>query len=279
MKLQSITLRVKSLEAQLQFYQEVLGLTLLEQESNQITLSANKIHPLIILQQDENVVQKPTNAIGLFHLALLVPSREDLAYVIKNLQQKGVRFDGASDHLFSEAFYLTDPEGNGIEIYRDRPRQEWPRSENGELIAASNPIDLQGIMSLYNENRKWIGFPEGTVLGHLHLQVSQLKEAGNFYLQALGLEEITRFHDSALFMSTGGYHHHVAVNTWRTKGTTLPTKTFTGVMNYSITLSSETESDKLISHLKDLQVEIQQNEHGFSLLDPNQVRIFFTWTS
>jgi len=279
MKLQSITLRVKSLEKQLQFYHEALGLTVLKQETNQITLSANNILPLIVLQQDENVVQKPGNAIGLYHLALLVPSREDLAYVIKHLQHQGVRFDGASDHLFSEAFYLTDPEGNGIEIYRDRPQSEWPRSESGELVAASDPIDLQGIMSLHDENRIWSGFPEGTVLGHLHLQVSLLRDSGNFYLHVLGLEEITRFHDSALFMSAGGYHHHVAVNTWQARGATLPTDHATGIVNYCITLSSKNEMDKFISHLQELHVEIQHNENGFSLLDPSHIRIFFTWNS
>lgn len=278
MKLQTITLRVKSLEDQLQFYNEVLGLTVLEQEINQITLSANNIHPLIVLQQDENVVQKSTNAIGLYHLALLVPSREDLAYVINHLLQQGVRFDGASDHLFSEAFYLTDPEGNGIEIYRDRPRNEWPRSENGELVAASNPIDLPGIMSLLDENRTWIGLPRETILGHLHIQVSQLKDAGNFYLNVLGLEEITRFHDSALFMSAGGYHHHIAVNTWNVRGATLPPEYSTGIMNYSITLSSKKEMDKFINHLKELHLEIQLNEKGFSILDTNKIRIFFTCT-
>ena len=278
MKLQYITLRVKSLAKQIQFYHEVLGLNVLEQDANQVTLSANNIHPLIVLQQDENVVQKPTNTIGLYHLALLVPSREDLAYVIKHLQLQGVRFDGASDHLFSEAFYLTDPEGNGIEIYRDRPRTEWPRSENGELVAASNPIDLPGIMSLLDENRTWSGLPRETILGHLHLQVSQLKDAGNFYLHVLGLEEITRFHDSALFMSAGGYHHHIAVNTWNVRGATLPPEYSTGIMNYSITLSSKNEMDKFINHLKELHLEIQQNEKGFSILDTNKIRIFFTCT-
>lgn len=279
MKLQSITLRVKSMEKQLQFYHEALGLTVLKQETKQITLGANNNHPLIVLQLDENVVQKPANAIGLYHLALLVPSREDLAHVIKHIQQQGVRFDGASDHLFSEAFYLTDPEGNGIEIYRDRPRTEWPRSESGELVAASDPIDLEGIMALHDENRKWLGFPEGTVLGHLHLQVSQLLDSGYFYLNVLGFEEITRFHDSALFMSAGGYHHHVAVNTWQARGATLPTEHVTGIVNYSIALSSKNEMDKFISHLQELHVEIQQNEKGFSLLDPNHIRIFFTWSS
>ncbi len=277
MKLQYLTLRVKSLKKQRQFYHEVLGLTILDQETNRLVLSVDNVHPLIVLQEDENVVQKPTHTTGLYHLALLVPNRQDLAYVIEHLLKKDIRFDGASDHLFSEAFYLTDPEGNGIEIYRDRPRDEWSRSENGELISASNPIDLQGIMSLQDKNRHWLGLPKGTVLGHLHLQVNQLKDAGDFYLDVLGLEEITRFHESALFMSAGGYHHHIAVNTWQTKGAILPPANATGLVDYSITLSSENESEKVLTHLKGLNFNIMVNENGFSILDPNHIRIFFTW--
>lgn len=277
MKLQYLTLRVKSLKKQRQFYHEVLGLTILDQETNRLVLSVDNVHPLIVLQEDENVVQKPTHTTGLYHLALLVPNRQDLAYVFEHLLKKGIRFDGASDHLFSEALYLTDPEGNGIEIYRDRPRDEWPRSENGELISASNPIDLQGIMSLQDKNRHWLGLPKGTVLGHLHLQVNQLKDAGDFYLDVLGLEEITRFHESALFMSAGGYHHHIAVNTWQTKGAILPPANATGLVDYSITLSSENESEKVLTHLKGLNFNIMVNENGFSILDPNHIRIFFTW--
>lgn len=279
MHLGYVTLRVKSLEKQRSFYQELFGLHLLEETQNQLVLSADNVHPLIVLQEGENVVQKPARTTGLYHLALLVPSREDLAYVINHLMGKGVRFDGASDHLFSEAFYLTDPEGNCVEIYRDRPRTEWPRSENGELISASDPIDFQGIMSLHDSNRQWTGFPEGTILGHMHLHVSKLDEAGKFYLDHLGLEEITRFHESALFMSAGGYHHHIAVNVWQGSGASLPPENSTGLLDYSLVLSSEEEYLKLLNHLSELNMPItnESQSKGFSIKDPNNVRMIFTW--
>jgi len=272
-----VTLRVKSLEKQRSFYQELFGLHLLEETQNQLVLSADNVHPLIVLQEGENVVQKPARTTGLYHLALLVPSREDLAYVINHLIEKGVRFDGASDHLFSEAFYLTDPEGNGVEIYRDRPRNEWPRSDNGELISASDPIDFQGIMSLHDSNRQWTGFPEGTILGHMHLHVSKLNDASKFYLDRLGLEEITRFHESALFMSAGGYHHHIAVNIWQGSGASLPPENATGLVEYSLVLSSEEEYLKLLNHLSELNMTITNENKGFSIQDPNNVRMLFTW--
>ncbi|MFX3674942.1 MAG: VOC family protein [Paenisporosarcina sp.] len=277
MHLGYVTLRVKALEKQRTFYHDLFGLHILEETKNRLVLSADNVHPLIVLQEEENVVPKPARTTGLYHLALLVPTREDLAHVISQLIQKDVRFDGASDHLFSEAFYLTDPEGNGIEIYRDRPRTEWPRSESGELISASDPIDFKGIMSLQDTNRLWTGFPEGTILGHMHLHVSNIKNAGTFYLELLGLEEITRFHESALFMSVGGYHHHIAANIWQGSGASLPPKNSTGLIEYSLVLSSEKENLKLLSHLIELNVDITQEEKGFSISDPNNARMFFTW--
>lgn len=277
MQLGYVTLLVQSLEIQRAFYQDMFDLHVLDERSNRLVLSADNVHPLIVLQAGENVVKKPGHTTGLYHLALLVPTRADLAYVIAKLIQKGIRFDGASDHLFSEAFYLKDPEGNGIEIYRDRPRNDWPRTASGELVSASDPIDFQGIMSLQDENREWTGFPEKTILGHMHLHVSQLKEADTFYKDVLGLAEITRFHESALFMSTGGYHHHIAANIWQGVGAALPPENATGLVEYSLILSSEKESQRLLTHLAEKNMEITQEGKGFSILDPNNIRMFFTW--
>lgn len=277
MQLGYVTLRVQSLEKQRAFYQDAFGLHVIEERSDRLVLSVDNVHPLIVLQASENVVQKPDHTTGLYHLALLIPTRADLAYVIAHLIQKGIRFDGASDHLFSEAFYLTDPEGNGIEIYRDRPRSDWPRTESGELVSASDPIDFQGIMALQDENRQWTGFPEETILGHMHLHVGQLHEAATFYLDILGLEEITRFHESALFMSAGGYHHHIAANIWQGVGAVLPPENATGLVEYSLILSTEKESQKLLTHLAEKNIEITHEEKGFSILDPNNMRMFFTW--
>lgn len=277
MQLGYVTLRVQSLEKQRTFYQDAFGLHVIDERSDRLVLSVDNVHPLIVLQEGENVVQKPDHTTGLYHLALLIPTRADLAYVIAHLIQKGIRFDGASDHLFSEAFYLTDPEGNGIEIYRDRPRSDWPRTENGELVSASDPIDFQGIMALQDENRQWTGFPEETILGHMHLHVGQLHEAATFYLDVLGLEEITRFHESALFMSAGGYHHHIAANIWQGVGAVLPPENATGLVEYSLILSTEKESQKLLTHLAEKNINITHEKKGFSILDPNNMRMFFTW--
>ncbi|WP_075619301.1 VOC family protein [Paenisporosarcina indica] len=271
-----LTLQVQSIETQLAFYQQMFGLHILTKTDTHVTLSADRVHPLLILQTGENVIIKPARTTGLYHFALLVPGREDLAYVINHLIQLGIRFDGASDHLFSEAFYLTDPEGNGIEIYRDLPRNEWPRSANGELLAATNPIDFQGIIATLDPTREWNGFPEGTVLGHMHLHVSDLAQADQFYLHTLGFEEITRLQDSALFMSVGGYHHHIATNLWQGKGAPLPPANATGLLEYSLILSSLKEVLALAEHLREQKIEHTVEENSCIVVDSNNVRMVFT---
>jgi catechol 2,3-dioxygenase len=271
-----VTLQVKSIEKQRIFYQHTFGLHVLSESETVVTLSADHLHPLIVLRTGDDVILKPARTTGLYHLALLVPTRADLAHVIGHLIKQGVRFDGASDHLFSEAFYLTDPEGNGIEIYRDRPRDEWPRTASGELQAASNPIDFQGIMALQDATREWTGFPVGTTLGHIHLHVSDLKRADQFYIEGLGFEEITRFHDSALFMSVGGYHHHIATNLWQGNGASLPPVNATGLLEYSIVLSSIEEVQKLVEHLKEKGIEHSVEANACIVKDTNNVRMIFT---
>lgn len=271
-----LTLQVQSMEKQLAFYQHGFGLHILSQTDERVTLSADRVQPILVLQTGQNVIIKPARTTGLYHFALLVPSRQDLAYVINHLLQLGIRFDGASDHLFSEAFYLTDPEGNGIEIYRDLPRNEWPRSANGELLAASNPIDFQGIMATLDTAREWTGFPEGTVLGHMHLHVAELSEADHFYITQLGFEVITRLHDSALFMSVGGYHHHIATNLWHGKGAPLPPANATGLLEYSLILTSPDEVQALAEHLSEQGISHTVEEKSCIVMDSNRVRMIFT---
>lgn len=279
LRLGYLTLQVQSLEKQLAYYQHLFGLHILSESETRVVLSADHIHPLLVLEAREDVILKPARTTGLYHFAILVPTRDDLAYVIDHLIQLGVRFDGASDHLFSEAFYLTDPEGNGIEIYRDLPRNEWPKTESGELVAATNPIDFQGIMATLDSSREWTGFPEGTTLGHMHLHVSDLKQTDEFYQKILGFEEITRFHESASFMSVGGYHHHIATNLWQGKGAPLPPANATGLLEYSLILTSLDEVHALAERLKEKGIEHTLDKNSCTVLDPNNVRMIFTSNS
>src|SRR4051812_31941684 len=166
---------------------------------------------------------RPPGTTGLFHLAILVPTRVELARAARRVMRFGWSLTGASDHLVSEALYLNDPEGNGIEIYRDRPREEWRYDERGEMQMATIPLDLDGVMGeLAPDANGDAGMPAGTRTGHVHLQVSELPAAEEFYEHGLGFDVTVRSYPGALFVSAGGYHHHIGMNTWTSQGGSPP---------------------------------------------------------
>ncbi|MGG0658190.1 VOC family protein [Rummeliibacillus pycnus] len=276
MQLGYVQLRVQSLDTQKSFYQ-ALGFNLLNETSTEVIFGAGSSEPILILTADEDVVPKPPRTTGLYHFAILVPSREDLAYMVGNLMKMKAPFSGAGDHLYSEAFYLTDPEGNGIEIYRDRPRSEWTINDDGGIDTDTVPVDVDGIMSLYDPEREWVGFPQGTILGHMHLTVSELNDdLAHFYLEALGLDLKTNFMNSAFFMSAGGYHHHIATNVWNGVGAPLAPSIANGLINYSLNLSSTEELNKLKQNLIEYHVSFEEVNGKVIVKDPNHNGMIFT---
>ncbi|MGX9136274.1 VOC family protein [Rummeliibacillus sp. JY-2-4R] len=276
MQLGYVQLRVQSLEAQKKFYQ-ALGFNLLNESPDEVIFGAGSSEPILILTADSDVVPRPPRTTGLFHFAILVPSREDLAYMVGNLMKIQAPFSGAGNHLYSEAFYLTDPEGNGIEIYRDLPRNEWNINDDGSIDTDTLPVDINGIMSLYDPEREWVGFPKGTILGHMHLTVSDLnEELKKFYLEALGLDLKTNFMNSAYFMSAGGYHHHIATNVWSGIGAPLAPSIASGLINYSLNLSSIEELNKLKQNLIAYCVSFEEFEGKIMVKDPNKNGMIFT---
>ncbi|MFJ8263681.1 VOC family protein [Rummeliibacillus sp. NPDC094406] len=276
MQLGYVQLRVQSIETQKKFYQ-ALGFNLLNESHTEVIFGAGSSEPILILTASEDVVPKPPRTTGLYHFAILVPSREDLAYMVGNLMEMKAPFSGAGDHLYSEAFYLTDPEGNGIEIYRDRPRIEWAINDDGGIDTDTLPVDFNGIMALFDPEREWTGFPRGTILGHMHLTVSELNgNLSRFYLEALGLELKTNFMNSAFFMSAGGYHHHIAANVWNGVGAPLSPSIASGLINYSLILSSIDELNKLKQNLNECQVSFEEVEGNIIVKDPNHNGMIFT---
>ena len=174
--------------------------------------------PLIELVSAPDAPRAPSFSTGLFHLAILVPDRAELARSLQRLAGAGWRLTGASDHLVSEALYLRDPEGNGIEIYRDRPREEW-RRDGDELAMATLPLDLESVLGeLEQDEAPANGMPAGTTMGHVHLQVADIPPVEGFYNGALGLDVMVRSYPGALFLAAGGYHHHLGLNTWQSQG-------------------------------------------------------------
>ncbi|MDO5620775.1 MAG: VOC family protein [Paracoccus sp. (in: a-proteobacteria)] len=206
-----VALKVRNLDRIGDFYQTALGLNLLSRDGESMTLGAAD-RPLLELRRDMAGRVYPREA-GLFHNAFLLPSREDLGRWLNHARSNDIRLDGASDHLVSEAIYLHDPEGNGIEIYADRPRNQWD-TDGKRVNMDTVPLNLLELMAAPGT---WSGAPDGTVIGHVHLQVGNVAEAEKFYVGELGFD-LTSHIPSASFFATGGYHHHLAGNVWNSRG-------------------------------------------------------------
>ncbi|QLG26912.1 VOC family protein [Halorarum halophilum] len=207
-------LHVADLAGTTAFYQRVVGLAVLTRERTTATLGVDGT-PLLVLEADADAPERDESATGLYHNAFRVPTRGALGDALARIRNHW-HLDGASDHGFSEALYLADPEGNGVEIYRDRPREDWPFREDGRLRGMSDPLDLD---ALATDAIGGTGAPAGTTVGHVHLEVSSTEAAREFYAGTLGFDVTTDLAPSALFLSAGGYHHHVAVNTWHQRST------------------------------------------------------------
>ena len=213
LRLGHVRLQVGDLARSLDYYTTVLGLEARNGGDGSADLHAvGEAAPLIVLEERAGTTPIGINSrLGLYHFAILVPDRAALGRFLAHLSRTGTRI-GASDHLVSEALYLRDPDGLGIEVYRDRPRSEW-RVANGELAMASDPLDSAGVLAA-GQDEPWTGMPRGTVMGHVHLHVGDLETASRFYHDALGLDRTVWSYPGALFLSAGGYHHHLGLNTW-----------------------------------------------------------------
>jgi catechol 2,3-dioxygenase len=212
-----VELVVRDLERSISFYEGMLGLELLDRMvDGEASLGAGE-RPFLMLRGEPEAPPRPPRTTGLFHFAILVPSRAELARSLNRLVERGWRLTGASDHLVSEALYLDDPDGIGIEIYRDRPREEWPH--DGDTIRmATLPLDLQGVMAELPEAGAAEGIAAGTKVGHVHLNVADVGDSERFWCDLVGFDVTVRTYPGALFVSAGGYHHHLGLNTWNGPG-------------------------------------------------------------
>jgi catechol 2,3-dioxygenase len=208
-----VRLQVSDLDRSVEFYTKVLGLRLIDHVSNRATLGPQREGAALVeLTERKGARTVPRRGLlGLFHFAILLPDRASLGRFLRHLAEIGLPA-GMSDHLVSEAIYLQDPDNLGIEVYADRPRHTWPR-EGRQLRMATEPLDATDLMAAGGEER-WDGAPPGTVIGHVHLHVGDLEGAEAFYHRALGLDKVVWSYPAALFLSAGGYHHHLGTNTW-----------------------------------------------------------------
>ena len=235
-------LTVADLPRSLAFYRDILGFVARETAPGVIALSAGPdAEPIITLTEQPGARPKPARTTGLYHVAILLPSRLDLGRTLRRLVEMDYPLQGASDHLVSEALYLADPDGNGLEIYRDRERDEWPRV-GGQLVMDTLPLDLRALIrEAIADGREWTGIAAGTRIGHVHLQVADLDEAVRFYRDMLGFDLVMRMGNSAAFLSAGGYHHHIGLNTWGTAGAPQAPADAVGLRSFDILLPEGTD--------------------------------------
>jgi catechol 2,3-dioxygenase len=232
-----VRLTVADLDGVREFYRDAIGLSELDPDDGIVRLGTDgdSGEPIVELTGDPDAAPRPRGTSGLFHLAILVPSRADLARALLRVAEAGWRLSGASDHLVSEALYLSDPEGNGIELYRDRPRAEWP-VRDGVLQMDTLPLDLDGVLGELRREDAQAVMPAGTRIGHVHLNVGDLTAAEAFYSGALGFDVTVRGYPGALFVSAGGYHHHLGLNTWAGEGAPPPPAGSRGLRQFAIEL-------------------------------------------
>lgn len=258
-------LAVADLDGVSSFYQTMLGLKVFEKSASGVLLGAGE-RPFLHITTDRGLHRAPRNGTGLFHNAFLVPSRAELARWLKHAAHNGVILDGASDHLVSEAIYLSDPEGNGIEIYRDRSPMEWTYRADGTVEMATHRLDLQ---ALYDSapDEAWGGMAEGTGLGHIHLQVSNIPAADAFYRDVLGLKLMSAY-PGAHFYATGSYHHHVAANIWNSNRAAPREGNLTGLQDYTLTFNDRASLDAALAAAERLEVKTTRDGDVWTLTDP-----------
>jgi catechol 2,3-dioxygenase len=208
-----VRLQVADLQRSIDYYERVLGLrTAARGDETAMLTSQGDDSPLVELREKRGIAPAPRGgAYGLYHFAILLPSRADLGRFIAHIASLGIRL-GAADHWVSEAIYLTDPDGLGIEVYADRPREQW-QVRGRELAMSTDPLDIESVVRA-GDGAEWTGAPAGTTIGHVHLHVGNIEKAEAFYHAALGLDKVVWGYPGALFLSAGGYHHHLGTNTW-----------------------------------------------------------------
>lgn len=212
-----VGLKARDAEALAGFYKRVVGLSEMSRGSDGITLGAAG-RPLLVIEPAPYAKPDDPSSAGLFHTAFLLPSRADLGRWVKHVADTRIMLDGASDHLVSEALYVTDPEGNGIEVYADRPKDAW-QWDGPSVAMATKRLDIDGLLAAVPAGAAdWSGAPENTIVGHVHLRVGDPVEAERFWNEAYGFDTVAKYGPAAVFLSTGGYHHHIGANVWQSAG-------------------------------------------------------------
>lgn len=267
-----VTLAVTEAERSLAFYRDFLGLQVLERDGARVELGVPGA-TLLVLEADPGLRPPPNGTTGLYHVAILLPTRADLGQMLNRLIEARYQF-GASDHLVSEALYLNDPDHNGLEIYRDRPQGEWRRQ--GDRIAMGTlPLDASAVMAARRERPEPWRMPPGTRIGHIHLKVGDVRAAEAFYHGVLGFD-VTTHYPGAVFLSAGGYHHHIGANVWESAGGAAPPPGATGLRSFVVYLPDVQALARLRDQVTGAGVHIDLQGEILVVRDPWDNALLFT---
>lgn len=276
-----VQIKISNLARSIEYYTTVLGFKVLEQSDEIVYLTTDGKTSFISLVWVQQAQPLRDGFTGLYHFALLLPTRKDLGNIVQHFVELNIRL-GASDHDVSEALYLNDPDGNGIEIYVDRDESEWIWNEDDSIHMSTDRLNFQPILD--EADGQWDGLPEETIMGHVHLCVANIAQSEAFYTNFLQYNVVARYGTQALFISTGRYHHHFGLNTWHSTNGKAPTANMVGLNSFTIVLNDDLVANQIkeVLEMNSYTLEISQNapkfggQQLFSVIDPNGLRIIFT---
>jgi catechol 2,3-dioxygenase len=274
LRLGAVHLTVTDLDRSIPFYEHSLGLRLRSRSQGVARMGAGEDDLLVLVEQPD--ARRAGRHAGLYHYALLFPSRLDLARAAQRLAATDTSISGASDHGISEAIYLPDPDGNGIELAADRPRDQWPDLSDPGWDGGPEPLDLPSLFALVADKEPLPQADPGLVVGHVHLHVGDVDEGLAFYRDILGFELMTLIARSAAFLAAGGYHHHVGINVWQGRGVPPAPADAVGLRHWTVVLDHQSEVDAIVDRLAAAGIPAQQTAEGTLVRDPWETAVVFT---
>lgn len=268
-ELGAVALNVRNLELQSLFYQQILGLKVLSETPDQVELGADDSVLIRLLKTEQE--GEVADSYGLYHLAIVLPSREDLGTILRHFIDNQIPLQGASDHGYSEAIYLADTEGNGIEIYRDLPQTDWDIREDGRIVGVTEPMDADTIYSLGQTTKNGYQMPAGSRMGHIHLSVKQSETASRFYQEVLALEDKFSM-PTASWLASGSYHHHLAVNEWGGKNLNMRREGLPGLAYYTVIYKQPEHYQATLARAQAAGLDLEQTANTMTFVDVDGIK-------
>jgi catechol 2,3-dioxygenase len=271
LRLGAVHLTVTDLDRSISFYEVAIGLRLHRRENSQAAMGVGE-EDLLVLYEEPGARRAGRHA-GLYHYALLFPSREELAHAALRLAATRTRIQGASDHGTHEAIYLPDPDGNGIELAADRPRERWPRTL--EYAGGPHPLDLDSLLDVVAGEEPRLAAGPGLAIGHMHLHVGDLERGLGFYRDVLGFELMAFIPGAAAFVAAEGYHHHLGFNVWRGEGVPPAPQGRVGLRHWTVVLEEQEQVAAVDERVRSAGIATEDHESGFLVRDPWEIAVLF----